>query len=241
MKYAVLDVSSEIWECYFKIYNKQQKKGVVMFKKFLSVLVLSSVCFVFSATAQTSQSAGLSGEDTKNLKEAAQVLGKAFDLKIEKKDSVVKTVPPVQQEQPKTMADVANKGLDMVKGFVVALSSTLEKVAPQVWRVMVRQQYAKAISMLILPWGFLLLIIFYLVIIKKIWKTPKTKADLEDETLHIEDGPDIIPRRWLTIYIPFLAGIIVVIVGLFSLSDALLYLINPEYYAIKDLLEMILK
>ena len=172
----------------------------------------------------TQQPSGMNPQDIKTLQDGAAALGKAFGIEQPKPHA---TVPPTP-EKPKSFADVADKGLDMVKNLVITLAETLEKVAPEIWRVMVRQQYAKAISGLVLPWGLFLVTILYTVILKKIWK---------DENLDSED------RAWrggLTTFLPFVAGIVFAIWGCVNLKDSVLLLINPEYYAIRDLLIMIL-
>ncbi len=136
-----------------------------------------------------------------------------------------------QAQQPqKTMADVADKALNMVGGLVASVSETLQKVAPEIWKIMIRQQYAKAIGDLILPIVLLLMCVAYWAIIKRGWvKDPHACEDA---------------RIWRVVMVtgvPIFFGIIFTIWTAVSLSDSIKYLINPEYYAVRDLLLMLLR
>jgi len=62
-------------------------------------------------------------------------------------------VEPGPSKAEKTMAEVSDRALDLLEKSVTSVAAGVEKAAPQVWRVAVRQQYAKAIGPLVLPWG----------------------------------------------------------------------------------------
>lgn len=91
-----------------------------MFKKLVMITVLACFSFVslpvFAGDDTAQPVAGVSQDDAKKLKEAAQQLGTAFGIK--PKEEPVKNQPQTQATQ-KNMADVADKGLEMVKGFVL--------------------------------------------------------------------------------------------------------------------------
>jgi hypothetical protein len=135
-----------------------------------------------------------------------------------------------QAEEHKTIGDVGDKALDMVGKAVASISATLEKVAPHVWKIMIKQQYAKAIGGLIVPWGLLFLVLLYWQVIRKAWKTDS----IED------DSGEYWARMWFVRIIPGIAGFIITIVALVALSNSIMILVNPEYYAVKDIISMLL-
>jgi len=150
-------------------------------------------------------------------------------------------VPQEQQSQTasapsgKTVADVLNKALDLVSGSVATIAAGMEKAAPHVWRIMIVQQYANAASGILLPWGLLALVVVYYKIIGKRWPKPT-----EPDHPRYEFGPN--SAWWIfSRILPVFFGIIFGIWGVDNLSDSLKMLINPEYYAIKDLIVIILQ
>ncbi len=57
----------------------------------------------------------------------------------------------------------------------------------------------------------------------------------------ITDNDEILAHLWVTRIIPIVAAFLFTVWGFNRLSSSILLLINPEYYAIKELLEMILR
>lgn len=208
--------------------------------------VLTSITFsVETKLEEKTPAVKLSQGEIKQLQEGAATLGKAFGINPDfKKEEKQETKKETDAQQKKTFADVADKSLDLVKNLVISLSQTLEKVAPQIWRVMVKQQYARAIADLSLPWGLFLITVIYTFIIKRIWRwkpeydnMPFTdNDDIPDMPLPTERGV----RGFFTVIIPFIFGFIFAIWGCVVLKNSMLLLINPEYYAIRDLLLMIM-
>ena len=140
---------------------------------------------------------------------------------------------PAPAPPKKTMADVADKALDMATGFVTQISASMQKVAPEVWRIMIMQQYAKAIGDLVLPLGLVLMVIIYAFVARKKWKLA------EDQNNDWKDSE----HNWhfaVTACLPLVLGAIFAICTVVALSDSIKYLVNPEYYAVKDLLTMLL-
>lgn len=139
------------------------------------ILFWIMLCFVLSASVfaeeqkqKTDSTVKLTQEEVKQLQEWAATLGKAFGINPDfKKEEKQETKEEIGVQQTKTFADVADKSLDMVKNLVISLSQTLEKAAPQIWRVMVKQQYARAIANLILPWSLFFITIVYAFVTKK--------------------------------------------------------------------------
>lgn len=131
-------------------------------------------------------------------------------------------------EPPKTMANVADKALDMLGSAVGTVSETLKKMGPEVWRIMIIQQYAKAAQMIAGPLFALLasLVVFF--------AARKSLLIKDDEKDRMNDDWRIFKRvlKGATWFAPCLCALIVAI----QLSDAAAMIINPEYYALKDLL-----
>lgn len=207
-------------------------------------LILATLCMVLGgqfalaqensaskATTDTATSTGVaknSGAFTAEDKARAQAqmkqLGELFGVEQPKPKAEEK------QEQPKTIADVADKGLDMIGNMVGKIAVQVEKVAPKIWEVMVLQQYAKAISGLIVPWGIVILTLMYIFFIRKIFKPSGDSSDWDPNGGYV----------WFTMLLPGLIILGTGIWGLVRLSDAILYLVNPDYYAVRDLVKLLL-
>ncbi len=125
----------------------------------------------------------------------------------------------------KTVADVADKALDMVGNAVAQISTTVQNVAPQIWRVMVKQQYANAIGDLVWPTGLVLVaFIFRKTVVKKFSEGEGNNED--KQTLQ------------------FISLIVLVggsLMFFYNLQSSIKILINPEYYAVRDLLQILFK
>ncbi|MBL7045333.1 MAG: hypothetical protein ISR98_01915 [Parcubacteria group bacterium] len=187
---------------------------------FLSVFTLSTVKVNAKSDEKSIIADVMSKEDEvklrKQLKQFAGVFG--VESKVEE--------PPPPVETKKTIADVADKGLEMVEGMVAQLSSTLQKIAPDVWRIMLKQQYVKAVSGVITPWSIVLLVFIFFKILSKKWNP--TDKDAEE------------CKVWFVYIIPIIASIVFCVLGIIGISNAFRYVINPEFYAIKDLLLVLL-
>lgn len=177
---------------------------------------------------ETQQALNMS--DAENLRLQIKALTELLQAKVPSEPG-----QPAQAAQTgKTVADVLDKALDLVSGSVATIAAGVEKAAPHVWRIMIFQQYANAIGDILLPWGLLALVVVYYKIIGKRWPKP-TRPDGPDAP-----GPNF---AWWTFarVIPVFFGIIFGIWGVDNLSDSLKMIINPEYYAIKDLIAIILQ
>lgn len=138
-------------------------------------------------------------------------------------------------------ADVADKALDMVRGAVSSVVDGVSKAAPQVWRVMVRQRYIKAATTVLLPWGLFLLVFAYYGYIKKAFDWEARKArEKEDPRNNYISQDQMSAYLILGQIIPGILWVAFGIWGIVALSDSICYLLNPEYYAIRDMLLMAL-
>jgi uncharacterized protein YjeT (DUF2065 family) len=144
---------------------------------------------------------------------------------------------PVQQEN-KSVADVLDKGVDLFSGYVTTLEGVVSKYAPEVWRIMITQQYAKAISYPLF-WGLMLigLCIFYRTG-RKYFGLEKGQAVFRAEEGTYLDDEDA-PRVILVGVIPLILGVIFTARFFFVLSESIMIAINPEYYALKDIIGLL--
>lgn len=184
---------------------------------------------------------GISEEDAKEMRKIMKNIGTSFGVADEetKKDNTRnENSDKKEEDKPKIMPEVVDKALDLTAKGISVIAQNIEKAAPWVWEVMLRQQYANAISYLIEPWGlFIFTLVFTLIARKKLHyeyqDTKKTKIDFEKG-----DNMEIFIFRTV---VPLICIAIFAIWGLDRLSDSIQILINPDYYAIKNLLQIIMK
>lgn len=197
-------------------------------------------CFLLTATLAIGQNTntantnqvGQQSDQEKLTAEQVQQAKKFLEQLVEQPKQT--TTGTSSTPQNKTVADVLDKGIDLFAGYVTSVSDMIQKIAPDVWRIMIRQQYAKAFAGLLVPFGMLFIGLLYHKLSKK-W----FKLGPEDKLLNFEDDDSsgrsvfvtIIPTIWCIIFGIWFAN---------RLADAVQILINPEYYALKDLLSMIL-
>lgn len=122
--------------------------------------------------------------------------------------------------------EVAKKVLDTLAGFASSISQTLKEVAPEVWRIMIRQQYAEAASDILTVVICSVAAIFIYKEAKKAW----TKS--ENAPYDSDDGWQILS------VVCYCATLILFIMAAFEAISAAKMLINPEYYAIKELMNL---
>ena len=216
------------------------KKYVIMFMIAMLSLI-PSISYSQTPPASSSATATMSKEDIEKIRQQLDQLNKAMDGAAGSPSAATpsKSVGDVAAGSPsaatpgKSVGDVADKALGMFSGAIASLSSTMQKVAPEVWRIMIRQQYAKAISMMSFPLLTLAVITLYSIIIRKMWKTVEydKKYEVPDERVFQIAMADIAP---------LIFGVIFGMILAYHFSEAIPLLLNPEYYAIKDLLKMIL-
>lgn len=206
----------------------------------LHALIVALIISLTHSTAAGQEASGsatkgaFSPADEAQLRSQLGQLGKAFGVEPEKPAA---SAPAEQEPTPapekKTMAQVADKALDMAGGLVAQVAATLQKVAPSVWRIMIKQQYAKAAGDLIIPFG---LIVGMMIINRKYLKGYRdlvAKCDVNCKHDHMSG-------RVYGYGLPAAAYSIGGLWFLIALSYSIKYLINPEFYAIRDLLIMLL-
>lgn len=139
----------------------------------------------------------------------------------------------------KTWANVLDKALDMFSSTISEIAGTVEKAAPAIWKIMVRQQYAKAAGELIVPMGILIFIVFIYFYMKKKW-TPAVDNTVDEMIASSDHGWAWGWRIFCTKFLPLLGGIITGGFLIDAIQKAVLLGLNPYYYAIRDILVLLL-
>jgi hypothetical protein len=187
----------------------------------LIVILLLSVGFMYGQTPTPTQSQ----PSTEDIKQARE------NLKVLLADSGSTATP----EKGKSMADVMDKGLDVLTGYVGTLEGVVSKFAPEVWRIMVKQQYAKAISYPLF-WGLMLFVPFGVnKLARSGFGVPKEMSLAEWDDKENYDGFMFA----FTGIIPTITGIIFAMIFLYNLTQGIMIAINPEYYALKDIIQLL--
>lgn len=146
-------------------------------------------------------------------------------------------------EAVKSVADVLDKGVDIMASYVSTVSNVLKSVAPEVWRIMIRQQYAKAASGIAL-WLILPVVIFSIPFVfrrlmhgKNSGKFLLQVQDCDRPDSSFDTSPD--QFRVFFSWAAFSAAFLTSVISVFAITYYVQVMINPEYYAIKDILEMV--
>ena len=138
----------------------------------------------------------------------------------------------------KTWADVLDKSINMFSSAVKEIAQTIEQAAPVVFGIMVRQQYAKAIAAVIVPLGFLIFVIFFYRFVNKKWQPASDEA--VEEKIDSDLGSAWFWRIAITKFLPLVGGIFAGGFLISGIQEAMLYGMNPYYYAIRDILTLLL-
>lgn len=206
-------------------------------KRFLiSLIMIAGLLMPTFAYAQTSPATSssvspsqvMSPEDMAKMREQLAELSKAMGNPLPAPATSAKT----ESDKPvKSIGDVADKALDMMGQAVATLSNSLSKIAPHVWRIMIVQQYAKAIDDILTPVMLLVLLSVVTIVIRKNVSSPPPSNERWDDS---DWG-----AFWFRTIIPVALMCIFGIWFVADLGDSIKLLINPEYYAIKDILLML--
>lgn len=132
----------------------------------------------------------------------------------------------------RSMADVADRVLDIVGKGTASIVEQVEKASPVVWEVMVKQQFWSAVADMIAPLIGLIATPILTAIGTSLWARPAWGSDGEQFAYII----------WVAAF--RIAPLIVAICFLMSLADALTRSIkklgNARFYAMRALLQMLL-
>jgi chromate transport protein ChrA len=118
---------------------------------------------------------------------------------------------------------------DKFGNYINELAKQLGVAATHVYGVLVRQQYVEALSALITDAVYVAILILLCVIFSKMWKRALRAKD---------NGDSAFAMSFISFF--FTAGMIVAIIFLLAdIKNSLTRLLNPEYYALKDIMNFI--
>jgi len=120
--------------------------------------------------------------------------------------------------------------IELVGKYAAVAAKPLEEMTPKVWQAAVRHQYALAFSKPIWPLALAGIAFWWVFFIKSRW--------------HIHDGCED-EERWLYLACVYIVPPVVTLVfgtiGLVRLSTSIARLVAPEYYAIMDFVQTLVK
>ncbi len=196
-----------------------------MIRYIIVALAICTSTAAFAAPPDAGQPT-VSQEDAEKLRGQVNALGQLFGVQAPQH-----ATGQQPQEQHKTPADVADRALTLFSGAVAQVAASIEKVAPELFRVMVLQQYAKAASNLVAPFGAIVIALVAGWFLRRVWKLP--------EHISRDDGEYVAYTAFARI-IPVALALCFGIWFVSNLADSAAYVLNPEYYAVKDLVTMVL-
>ncbi|MBU0625295.1 hypothetical protein KKF05_03060 [Patescibacteria group bacterium] len=117
------------------------------------------------------------------------------------------------------VGDVVDRALDMIETFATRATTALENIAPEAWRILLRQQYVEGVLCILIPLMFLFLAAAY-------WKIVNSSKSLDQDM-----------RFWVGRVIPIISFVMVGVALAIYVPHSIARFINPEFYAIQDILE----
>lgn len=205
-----------------------------LFHRFSLAVALLCSSVAFAEDPAPAQAPPLDAKDATAIRNDVKQLGQIFGIQSnlpatpKSQDGTTKDSAP-----QKTMADVADKAVTMAGQAIASIAANVQKVAPEVWRIMLLQQVVKGVKGIIIPVGILILLQVYIFFVNRYWwKAPEAPKTEPDDT-----------HTWriiITRVVPIMFSFGFAIWCFVALADAAGYLINPEFYAIQDLLRIIL-
>jgi len=127
----------------------------------------------------------LSKEDASALRQDLQALAQAMDVEVpvdaSQQAAAPATTAPASPPAKKTTADVADRALTMVNDLIVSVSAKMQEIAPMIWDVMVRQQYAKAVGDLVVPLGMFSGCLIYWFVMGKTRRNASMKEEADTD------------------------------------------------------------
>lgn len=187
-------------------------------------------------TLNRTKQGGVSAHDAVAVQQGVVALAKLFEVDVPKKAEPAKAVSEAPPQ--KSIADVMDKAIDKVSDVVGAMAQAIKNIAPDVWRIMITQQYAKAVASLVVPLLLVAVCIgaFFASRARHMYCIVANADKANPENINSDE----IGFFWAVRVVSAL-GICMSCIWLANrISESALFLINPEFYAIQDLLRMIL-
>lgn len=189
----------------------------------------------------------MSDQEAQALRADLQTLATAMGIEQGATNTSTATAQENIQENT-TMANVADRALTLVNGLVAQLSTTLETMAPELWRVMIKQQYAKAVTNLVVPIGlFFAALAYWLTFRNRVHEIiNKLSEGSLDKVRDRGDSNESVKQELSSIGLAFGSWLPIAFMCIFAswsfnrIADSAALLINPEYYAVRDIMLMLL-
>lgn len=185
-------------------------------KRFLALLFVCCLTGLGAAENESASEQPLRPEEIKKIREEVANIYRALSPET------------LEIKAGKNMADVADRALSLLSSSLGTVSQMMQKVAPEVWRVMIRQQYAAAVGEPLRP-----LLLFFVALVlglflKKFW-------------VYDPNDPDqCIVNLIFAKILPIGGGMAFAVWFAIVSCNSVQMLINPEYYAFRDLLRIVL-
>lgn len=138
-----------------------------------------------------------------------------------------KTIGDVGDKALDLLRDGASKTLDLLGQGAAQIVATTEKAAPVIWKIMVKQQIANALANIIGPLVLLFGAWIFHLIISAAYGNQVAGSDLAAW------------KAGLGLFAPIVVAIIGTIWLIDALTASLQQLVNPQYFAARDLIYMI--
>lgn len=136
----------------------------------------------------------------------------------------------------KTVADVADKALDVF----VSVANQMKTMAPEVWAIVLRQQYIEATASIIEQCVYIFGFVIFVFLLRKTSLLKQSYKSYDDADKANEADAYVI-RLGLGSYIPVVILFVMLCSLVGNVSYASKVYANPEYYAIKSMTNMIHK
>lgn len=197
----------------------------------LTIAFLASFATTFVVAQTASSEPTLKPEDVRQIREAAKAINDILRSDQKSTDTKDAKQGDKKDEEGKSMADVADRALSILSGYIGSAAQAMQKVAPEVWRVMIRQQYANAVAGPLLPLALIGFTVLYVVTLKRWW----------DKSKVVNNSDEASARFIFTSLVPFVSYVVCGIWASITIRGSIQMLINPEYYAFRDLLQLVLR
>lgn len=199
------------------------------FKWFVLFVILLSMVSSIAFTQQVSKEKPYTAEEETKIREGVVAVMKYIQTQQGLDSNTI--------SQSKNIPDIVDKALDKFGTAISVIYANVQKAAPKVWMIMMQQQYAKAISSLAGPVFWLIVLIFTYRHLGKRW--PASVDEIGGSSTSDKQFGywfRVVITKGLPIFFIFIACCSLFL----RLRDASLLFINPEYYAIRDLLVLLL-
>ncbi|KKR57974.1 MAG: hypothetical protein UU08_C0005G0018 [Candidatus Uhrbacteria bacterium GW2011_GWE2_40_58] len=207
--------------------------GVLFIIAIISTFLSTSLALADGDSSSTVGQA-VSQEDAQAMREQMAIMAKSLGLKVTDPDGNEVTASATDMAQVADKAlDMANQRIDqLIDGtstLVGQLSVVMKNVAPEIWRIMITQQYVKAVADLALPLALLGVSALFCYLVTQKFIKKEDHEDNNAETARLLIG-------W---WIPVFVGLVFAMWSAIAFSNSVKYVINPEYYAVRDIMVLI--